>query len=196
MILLIDNYDSFTFNLYQYVAETGVEVEVVRNDVLTVDEALDRGAAGLIVSPGPKDPDDAGISLELTRRASGRLPLLGVCLGHQCIVQAFGGRIVRAPEPVHGKASPVTHDDGDVFEGLPSPFMAGRYHSLVADPKVMPQALEVSARSTDDDLIMGVRHREHPTWGVQFHPESILTDHGKQIVANFLALVRQHRGAA
>lgn len=196
MILLIDNYDSFTFNLYQYVAETGVEVEVVRNDVLTVDEALDRGAAGLIVSPGPKDPDDAGISLELTRRASGRLPLLGVCLGHQCIVQAFGGRIVRAPEPVHGKASPVTHDDGDVFAGLPSPFMAGRYHSLVADPKVMPQALEVSARSTDDDLIMGVRHREHPTWGVQFHPESILTDHGKQIVANFLALVRQHRGAA
>ena len=196
MILLIDNYDSFTFNLYQYVAETGVEVEVVRNDVLTVDEALDRGAAGLIVSPGPKDPDDAGISLELTRRASGRLPLLGVCLGHQCIVQAFGGRIVRAPEPVHGKASPVTHDDGDVFSGLPSPFMAGRYHSLVADPKAMPSALEVSARSTDDDLIMGVRHREHPTWGVQFHPESILTDHGKQIVANFLALVRQHRGAA
>ncbi len=193
MILLLDNYDSFTFNLYQYLREIGVETDVRRNDALTVDQVEAAGYEAIVISPGPKDPDDAGISLELVQRLSGVVPLLGVCLGHQAIVQAFGGRIVRAPAPVHGKASDVEHDGTDVFGGLPSPFSAGRYHSLVAELATFPDVLQVTARSVDDALIMGVRHREHLTFGVQFHPESILTEHGHTLLRNFVFIARGSR---
>ena len=190
MLLLIDNYDSFTYNLFQYLAELGAQVDVVRNDQISCDEVEQRGYGGLIISPGPCDPDQAGISLEAVTRFSGRIPLLGVCLGHQSIVQAFGGRIVRAPAPVHGKTSPVTHDGTELFNGVPSPFDAGRYHSLVADPDTLPETLRVTARIPGEDIIMAVQHVRHPTFGVQFHPESILTGHGKQMLRNFLTRCR------
>ena len=188
MILLLDNYDSFTYNIYQYLCELGAQVEVVRNDAITVDACVDGRYCAIVISPGPGDPDQAGISLELIRRAAPRLPVLGVCLGHQAIVQAFGGKIVRAPRPIHGKTSPVEHQGDGVFLDLPSPFDAGRYHSLVAEDTTVPDSLVVNARIAGGGLIMGVRHREYNVHGIQFHPESVLTQHGHAMLRNFLAL--------
>jgi anthranilate synthase component II len=185
MLLLVDNYDSFTWNLYQYLAELGAEVTVVRNDALGVDEALAMRPERIVISPGPGHPDQAGISLELIRRAAGRVPLLGVCLGHQALGQAFGGRVVRAPQLMHGKTSEIHHDGRGVFAGLPRPFTATRYHSLVVERQSVPECLEVSAW-TDDGVVMGLRHRTAPLSGVQFHPESILTTTGKDLLRNFL----------
>ncbi len=182
-VLVIDNYDSFTYNLVQYLGELGAEIGVVRNDKATVDELLERGVDRLVVSPGPCTPADAGISIEAIRRfAEAGTPVLGVCLGHQSLVEAFGGRTVQG-EPVHGKEAEVEHDGRIVYAGLPSPLVAGRYHSLVADPD-LPAELELSASL--GDVVMGVRHRELPAEGVQFHPESVLTPQGKHLLANFL----------
>jgi len=193
VILLIDNYDSFTFNLYQYFEEIGARVAVFRHDAITVDDIEAGDYERIVISPGPKEPRDAGVSLEVVRRFSGRLPLLGVCLGHQCIVEAFGGRIVRAPRPVHGKASDIGHDGTGLFAGLPTPLAVGRYHSLVAEESSFPDVLEVTSRSADDDVIMAVSHRDHPTVGVQFHPESILTAHGHALLRNFLRIPAPER---
>ena len=188
MLLLIDNYDSFTYNLYHYLGELGAEVEVWRNDQLTVDEALAMEPDGIVLSPGPCTPAEAGISVELVRRAAAVCPVLGVCLGHQAIAAAFGGRIVRAATVMHGKVSAVEHQGTGLFRGLPSPFRATRYHSLVAEIESLPDCLEADAR-TADGVIMGVAHRELPVRGVQFHPESIETEHGHKLLANFLELV-------
>lgn len=185
-LLLIDNYDSFTYNLYQYLSELGAKVDVVRNDQITCDEIAARPLSGIVISPGPCTPDEAGVSMEIVTRFSGTIPILGVCLGHQSIVQVFGGSIIRAGAPVHGKASSVTHTGHPLFSGVPSPFMAGRYHSLIADPETIPGILEIIASSEEDQIAMAVAHREHPTLGVQFHPESILTEPGKQLLANFI----------
>jgi anthranilate synthase component 2 len=185
MLLLVDNYDSFTFNLYQYLGELGAEVKVVRNDELGVEEALALQPERIVISPGPGNPDEAGISVDLIRAAAGRVPLLGVCLGHQSLAQAFGGRIVRAPKLMHGKTSEIHHDGRSIFRGLPAPFTATRYHSLVAERDSLPACLEVSAW-TDDGVIMGLRHREATLEGVQFHPESILTRAGMDLLRNFL----------
>lgn len=186
MIFLLDNYDSFTFNLAQYLGELGHQVEVHRNDAISIPEIEALHPAALVISPGPCTPDQAGLSLPLVRHFAGRLPILGVCLGHQTIGQAFGGRIVRAPVLMHGKTSPIEHDGRTIFAGLPQPFAATRYHSLVIEPESMPDCLEISARSPDG-VIMAVRHRRLPIEGVQFHPESILTPVGKPLLANFLA---------
>ncbi len=187
MFLLVDNYDSFTYNLYHFLGELGARVTVRRNDALTADEALEMEPQGIILSPGPCDPDQAGICLELVAKAAGRLPLLGVCLGHQAIGQAFGGRVVRAPHPMHGKLSPIRHEACGVFEGLPSPLSATRYHSLTVERDSLPDSLEVTAE-TEDGTIMGLRHREMPVHGVQFHPESIASEHGHALLHNFLAI--------
>jgi anthranilate synthase/aminodeoxychorismate synthase-like glutamine amidotransferase len=185
-VVLIDNYDSFTYNLFQYLSELGAEVLVHRHDQIDVEGVVALDPTHLVVSPGPKTPDDAGISLEAITRLAGRVPILGVCLGHQAIGQAFGGRVVRGREPVHGKTSAIEHDGRTLFSGIPSPMTATRYHSLVVDPETLPGVLEVSAWC-DGDVIMGLRHRELPVEGVQFHPESILTDAGRRLLANFLA---------
>jgi anthranilate synthase component 2 len=188
MLLLIDNYDSFTYNLYQYLGELGSQTHVVRNDELTVAEALALRPSSVVISPGPGNPDEAGISLELIRALPPEVPLLGVCLGHQAIGQAFGGRIVRAPRIMHGKTSEIRHDGRGVFTGLPQPFTATRYHSLVIEEDSLPDCLEVTARTDDGvGVIMAVRHRTLPQEGVQFHPESILTNAGKDLLRNFLA---------
>jgi anthranilate synthase/aminodeoxychorismate synthase-like glutamine amidotransferase len=184
-VLLVDNYDSFTYNLYQYLGELGARIRVVRHDEITVDAALEMAPDRIVISPGPGTPDDAGISLELIRRAAGRVPVLGVCLGHQALGQAFGGRVVRAPKLMHGKTSEIHHDGRSVFTGLPKPFTATRYHSLVVARETVPASLEVSAW-TDDGVVMGLRHKEHALEGVQFHPESILTAAGKDLLRNFL----------
>jgi para-aminobenzoate synthetase component 2 len=184
-ILVIDNYDSFVYNLVQYLGLLGADPVVVRNDTLTVEEALDSRPAGVLLSPGPGRPEDAGVTLDLLVRHDGSTPVLGVCLGHQAIGQAFGASVVRAPQLMHGKTSEVHHDGEGVFAGLPDPLTATRYHSLVIDPQSLPAALVVSARS-EDGTIMGVRHRELPIEGVQFHPESILTAAGHRLVANWL----------
>ena len=184
-VLLVDNYDSFTYNLYQYLGELGTETRVIRHDEMSAEAALALKPSAVVISPGPGNPDQAGISLELIRQAAGRVPLLGVCLGHQALGQAFGGRVVRAPKLMHGKVSSIHHDGRTVFAGLPQPFTATRYHSLVVDRPSVPDSLEVSAW-TDDGLVMGLRHREFPLEGVQFHPESILTTAGKQLLRNFL----------
>jgi anthranilate synthase component 2 len=186
-VLLIDNYDSFTYNLYQYLCELGADVTVVRNDAITVNEARALAPDFIVISPGPGVPRDAGVSIELVRALGPTTPVLGVCLGHQAVAEAFGGVVTRAPELMHGKASQVSHDGTGVFEGLPSPFSAIRYHSLCAAPEAVPDALEVTARS-DSGVIMAVRHRKYPVHGVQFHPESILTEHGKDLLRNFLAM--------
>jgi anthranilate synthase/aminodeoxychorismate synthase-like glutamine amidotransferase len=185
VILVIDNYDSFTYNLVQYLEELGAEVEVHRNDRITVEGIAARRPEALVISPGPKTPDDAGVSLPAVRALSGRLPILGVCLGHQAIGRAFGGRIARAPTLMHGKTSRIEHDGRTVFTGLPNPFEATRYHSLVVDPASVPVDLEVSA-TAEGGVIMGLRHRRHPTEGVQFHPESVLTGEGKRLLQNFM----------
>jgi anthranilate synthase/aminodeoxychorismate synthase-like glutamine amidotransferase len=186
-VLVIDNYDSFTYNLVQYLGELGAEIEVVRNDYATVDDLLVRGHDRMIVSPGPCTPDQAGISLEAVRRfPAAKIPTLGVCLGHQALVQAWGGKIVRH-QPVHGKTTKVQHDGRTIFRGLRDPLEVGRYHSLVADP-ALPNELERSAYA--DEIVMAVRHRELPAEGVQFHPESVLTEQGRDLLANFLARAR------
>jgi anthranilate synthase/aminodeoxychorismate synthase-like glutamine amidotransferase len=185
MIVLLDNYDSFTYNLYQYLGELGAEIRVVRNDEKSVNEILELEPERIVISPGPGTPDQAGISLELVRAAAGRVPLLGVCLGHQALGQAFGATVVRAPELKHGKTSEIRHDGRILFAGLPDPFQATRYHSLVVHADTIPDCLELSAW-TEDGLVMGLRHREHPLEGVQFHPESILTSNGKALLSNFL----------
>ncbi len=185
MIVVIDNYDSFTYNLVQYLQELGAEVEVYRNDRITVEGIAARRPESIVLSPGPKTPDQAGITLETVRTFSGKVPILGVCLGHQAIGQAFGGRVVRAPSLMHGKTSRIAHDGRTIFRGLENPFEATRYHSLVIAPDSVPADLEVSAR-TEDGVLMGLRHREHPTEGVQFHPESVLTGEGKKLLKNFL----------
>jgi anthranilate synthase component 2 len=185
MLLLIDNYDSFTYNLVHFLGELGAEVTVRRNDALTADEALKMNVKGIVLSPGPRDPDQAGICLELVEKAAGKLPLLGVCLGHQTIGQVFGGKVVRAPLPMHGKVSQITHNGAGLFEGLPNPITATRYHSLVVERE--SDCLEVTAEC-DEGLIMGLRHKELPVHGVQFHPESIATEHGHALLANFLKI--------
>jgi anthranilate synthase/aminodeoxychorismate synthase-like glutamine amidotransferase len=187
MILVLDNYDSFTYNLVQYLGELGAIMRVARNDALTADDVLALAPDGIVISPGPGNPDGAGISLELIRRFHARVPILGVCLGHQAIGQAFGGTVARARRQMHGKTSPITHDGRGVFRGLSPGFEATRYHSLVVLESGLPADLEISARA-DDGEIMGLRHRHYPVEGVQFHPESILTSQGKALLANFLAL--------
>jgi anthranilate synthase component 2 len=189
MILLIDNYDSFTYNLYHYLGELGEPVTVVRNDRISANGALKMRPDSIVLSPGPCDPDKAGICLELIRAATGKIPILGVCLGHQAIGQAFGGRIVRAPEPMHGKLSPIHHRGTGVFRGLQDGFQATRYHSLVIDRASLPDVLEITAE-TGDGIIMGVAHKRFPIQGVQFHPESIASEHGHKILRNFLDLAR------
>jgi anthranilate synthase component 2 len=195
MYLLIDNYDSFTYNLVHYLGELGAEVLVRRNDALTVQDAIALAPDGIILSPGPCDPDRAGICVPLINAAAGRLPVLGVCLGHQAIGQAFGGRVTRGPAPMHGKVSLVHHRGSDIFEGLRNPFRATRYHSLVIAREDLPASLEVTAE-TEDGVVMGLRHRQLPIYGVQFHPESIETQDGHRLLGNFLALARPKARAA
>ncbi len=196
MLLLIDNYDSFTYNLYHFLGELGAEAVVRRNDQISVEEALALNPTAIVLSPGPCDPDRAGICLGLVAAAAERrLPLLGVCLGHQTIGQVFGGRVVRAPAPMHGKLSDVVHQGEDIFAGLPSPFKATRYHSLVVEPESLPESLKVTARS-EPNIIMGLSHRELPIYGVQFHPESIASEHGHKLLENFLNLAKIPRDLA
>jgi len=189
MLLMIDNYDSFTYNLVQYLRELGEEVQVYRNDQISVAEIITLNPQRLVVSPGPCSPDEAGISVDAIRRLAGELPILGVCLGHQSIGRAFGGRIVRAATLMHGKTSPIVHDGRELFAGLPNPFDATRYHSLVVERASLPDCLEVTAW-TDDQEIMGLRHKTLPVWGIQFHPESILTTSGMDLLGNFLEMTR------
>ena len=191
MLLMIDNYDSFTFNVVQYLMELGEDVAVWRNDEISVDAIIEAAPEKIVISPGPCTPNEAGISLEVIERLAGSIPILGICLGHQSIGQAFGGHIIRAPKVMHGKLSAIHHSGVGVFEGLPSPYQATRYHSLVIDPSTLPESLEVTAWTEDEsgelEAIMGVRHRSLFIEGVQFHPESILSEHGHALLENFLA---------
>jgi anthranilate synthase component II len=190
MLLVIDNYDSFTYNLVQYLGELGAEVEVRRNDAVTVDDIGHMAPAGIVLSPGPCAPAQAGVTVDVIRAWGSSIPTLGVCLGHQAIGEAYGGRVVRAARAVHGKSSRVTHDGSELFAGLPNPLEVGRYHSLVVERESLPPALQVSATAEDDPSeIHALRHLEYPVWGVQFHPESVLTPHGKRILKNFLGRV-------
>ncbi|HZS83738.1 MAG TPA: aminodeoxychorismate/anthranilate synthase component II [Stellaceae bacterium] len=194
MFLLIDNYDSFTYNLWHYLGELGAEVMVKRNDVISVEEALALRPQGIVISPGPSDPDRAGICLDLVARA-GAVPILGVCLGHQAIGQVFGGRVIRAPVPMHGKVSRIRHAGTGLFAGLPDPFEATRYHSLIVERRSLPNTLAVTAES-EDGLVMGVEHHERPVYGVQFHPESIASEGGHRLLGNFLRLATRQSAAA
>ena len=187
MLLVIDNYDSFTYNLAQYLLELKQDLDIRRNDKITVDQIRELNPAAVVISPGPCTPNEAGVSLGLIEQLAPSTPILGVCLGHQCIGQAFGGNVVRAPELMHGKTSQIHHDGGTIFEDLPMPFEATRYHSLIVDRETLPDSLEVCAE-TDDGLIMGLRHKEYAVHGVQFHPESILTPTGKDLLRNYLKL--------
>jgi anthranilate synthase/aminodeoxychorismate synthase-like glutamine amidotransferase len=184
MILLVDNYDSFTYNLYQYLAELGAKVQVKRNDAVDVDKIVGQYES-VVLSPGPGRPAEAGVTPVIVKELSGRIPILGVCLGHQAIGEVFGGKIMRAPRLMHGKTSMIKHDARGLFDGVPNPFEATRYHSLIVDRGTCPASLEITAE-TDDGIIMGLRHKDHPTVGVQFHPESILTREGKSLLKNFL----------
>ena len=195
MYLLIDNYDSFTYNLLHYLGELGAEVEVRRNDAITPAEALDMEPDGIVISPGPCDPDRAGICLEMIGETKGKLPILGVCLGHQCIGQHFGGTVLRAPVPMHGKLSQISHTGKGVFEGIPTPFPATRYHSLMVRRDDLPDCLEITAES-EDGVIQGLTHKTLPLFGVQFHPESIASENGHKILENFLNLSKNWRAAA
>ncbi|MGB2867362.1 MAG: aminodeoxychorismate/anthranilate synthase component II [Bacteroidota bacterium] len=188
MLLVIDNYDSFTYNLVQYLGELGVEQTVARNDAMTVDEIIEMKPDGIVISPGPCTPNEAGVSVEVVKRLHKGVPILGVCLGHQSVGEAFGGKIVRASKIYHGKTSPIFHGESGLFRDIPSPFTAARYHSLIVEKESLPKELEVTAW-TEDGTIMAVRHREFPTFGVQFHPESIATEHGKKILKNFLMII-------
>ena len=191
MILVIDNYDSFTYNLVQYLGDLGETPEVRRNDAVTVEEIGALRPQAILLSPGPCTPAEAGVTVPVVRRWGAEIPILGVCLGHQAIGEAYGGRVVRARRVMHGKTSPIVHDGTELFEGLPSPLPVMRYHSLVVEPESFPEALAVTAHAADDPTeIHALRHRTHPVWGVQFHPESILTEGGRRILANFLALSR------
>ena len=192
MLVIIDNYDSFTYNLVHYLGELGEESRVFRNDVIEPDEVLALEPRAIVLSPGPGYPDSAGICLELVEKAAGHIPILGVCLGHQAIGQAFGGRIVNAPRIMHGKLSAVRHGGSDLFAGLPSAFHATRYHSLVVDRESLPDCLRVTAE-TDDGLIMALAHREHKVFGVQFHPESIASEHGHELLENFLRICLRNK---
>jgi len=187
MILVIDNYDSFTYNLVQYFGELGAEPLVRRNDEITLDEITSLAPERICISPGPCTPKEAGISNDVIRHFSGRLPILGVCLGHQCMGDVYGGDVVRAERLMHGKTSPILHNGKDLFEDLPNPFVATRYHSLLVRRETFPECLEITAETAEGE-IMGLRHKELPVWGVQFHPESVLTSHGKELIANFLKL--------
>ena len=191
MLLMIDNYDSFTFNIVQYLAQLGEEVKVVRNDEIGVADIAALRPDRIVVSPGPCSPEEAGISVAAIKEYAGKIPLLGVCLGHQSIGAAFGGKVVRSVSLMHGKTSPIHHDGKELFSGLPNPFNATRYHSLVVERASLPDCLEVTAW-VDNGEIMGLRHRELPVWGVQFHPESILTEGGMELLDNFIKLSRQH----
>ena len=187
MILVIDNYDSFTYNLVQYFGELGADPLVRRNDEITIEEIGKLAPERICISPGPCSPNEAGISNEVIRKLAGKYPILGVCLGHQCMGHVFGGEVVRAGRLMHGKTSPILHDGKDLFQGLPNPFEATRYHSLLVKRETFPDCLEITAETAEGE-IMGLRHKELPLWGVQFHPESILTTHGKELLANFLKL--------
>jgi anthranilate synthase/aminodeoxychorismate synthase-like glutamine amidotransferase len=189
VILLIDNYDSFTFNLVHFLGDVGGVCEVVRNDKITVEDALARDPEAIVLSPGPCTPNEAGICLDLIAAAAGRVPILGVCLGHQAIGQAFGGQVVRAPVPMHGKLSAISHDGSGILDGVPNPFSATRYHSLIVARDTLPAVL-VPTAWTEDGLIMAMHHRDLPIHGVQFHPESIASEHGHRVLANFLAIAR------
>jgi anthranilate synthase/aminodeoxychorismate synthase-like glutamine amidotransferase len=194
MLLVIDNYDSFTYNLVQYFGELGEQLEVHRNDALTVEQVGDMAPETIVVSPGPCSPREAGISVPVIQQYGAHIPLLGVCLGHQAIGEAYGGDVIRAGRVMHGKMSRLVHDGTGLFENIPSPFGVMRYHSLVVKRETLPKCLEVTAVATDDaNEIHALRHREHPVWGVQFHPESILTEHGRTILVNFLQMARAFR---
>jgi anthranilate synthase component 2 len=195
MILVIDNYDSFTYNLVQYLGTLGAEVEVHRNDAIAVDAIVARPPEGLVISPGPGEPRDAGISEAAIAALAGTVPILGVCLGHQALGEVYGGRIVRAPRLMHGKTSPILHRGRGLFAGLDNPFDATRYHSLIVEREGLPEVLEVMAWTPEGE-IMALKHRQHETWGVQFHPESVLTTSGMALMQNFLVLCRQHKGVA
>ena len=189
MIVLIDNYDSFTYNLVQYLGELGAQTDIYRNDEITVEDVLKLNPTGIMISPGPSDPDRAGICMDLIKAsADNDLPLFGVCLGHQCLGQIYGGKVIRAPAPMHGKTSQMFHEGKSVFKDLPSPFEATRYHSLIVEKETLPDCLDITA-NTDDGIIMGLQHKEKPLHGVQFHPESIATQHGHQMVQNFLDML-------
>jgi anthranilate synthase/aminodeoxychorismate synthase-like glutamine amidotransferase len=187
MLLVIDNYDSFTYNLVQYFGELGADPQVKRNDAITPDEVEKMKPQKIVISPGPGRPEEAGISMELIRKFGGKIPILGVCLGHQCMGEVYGGKVVRAGRLMHGKTSPIQHDGKGVFQGLPNPFEATRYHSLIVEKNSVPSCLEVCAETAQGE-IMGLRHREYPVHGVQFHPESILSKEGKDLLANFLKI--------
>ena len=195
MIAVIDNYDSFTYNLVQYLGTLGAALEVFRNDAISVGALEKKEFEGLVISPGPGEPRDAGISEEAIRRFAGRAPILGVCLGHQALGEVYGGRVVRAARLMHGKTSPVLHKGRGLFAGLDIPFEATRYHSLIVERETLPEVLELTAWTPEGE-IMGLKHREHETWGVQFHPESVLTKPGLKLIENFLTLCRQHRSVA
>ena len=195
MILLIDNYDSFTFNLVHYLGDVGARCDVRRNDAITVAQAIAMAPEAIVLSPGPRTPNEAGICLDLIAAAAGRIPILGVCLGHQAIGQAFGGAVIRAPEPMHGKVRPIHHQGDGLYADVPNPVSVTRYHSLIVERTNLPDCLDVTAE-TDDGLIMGLAHRTLPIWGVQFHPESIASEHGHQMLANFLALARGQNAPA
>jgi anthranilate synthase component 2 len=185
-ITLLDNYDSFTYNLVHYLSELGAQVNVVRNDAVTADALIAEKPDAIVISPGPGTPAESGICLDLLKKASGKIPILGVCLGHQAIGEAFGGKVVRAPQPMHGKVSAIYHEGRTIFKNIPIPFNATRYHSLIVDRASLPDSLEVTAITADDALIMGLSHKTHNTHGVQFHPESIASEHGHQLIKNFL----------
>ncbi len=187
MILMIDNYDSFTYNLVQYLSELGQKIQVYRNDALDAGEIIKLNPGRIVISPGPGRPEDAGISCEVIRQFSGKIPILGVCLGHQAIGYVFGAKVVGAQRLMHGKTSKVYHNKKDIFKGLPNPFQATRYHSLLVDKKTLPACLEITAYTKEEE-IMGLKHKDYPVWGVQFHPESILTENGKQLLENFIKL--------
>jgi len=192
MILVIDNYDSFTYNLVQYLGELGMETEVYRNDEITLKEIAKKSLIGIVISPGPCTPKEAGISVEAVQKLGNKVPILGVCLGHQSIGVAYGGRVVPAKKLMHGKTSFIYHNQKGLYSGIDNPFIAGRYHSLVLDPLIFPLCLEITAQ-TDDGTIMGVRHKEYPVEGVQFHPESILTSSGKNILKNFITIAEKFK---
>ena len=194
MIAVIDNYDSFTYNLVQYLGTLGAEIEVHRNDAIAVDELARHPLEGVVISPGPGEPRDAGISEDVIRRFSGHIPVLGVCLGHQALGEVFGGKVVRAPRLMHGKTSPILHQGRGLFAGLDNPFEATRYHSLIVERESLPATLDVVAWTPEGE-IMGLKHQEHESWGVQFHPESVLTISGLKLIENFLTLCRQRAGS-
>ncbi len=192
MILVIDNYDSFTYNLVQYLGEFGLETQVFRNDRISIAEIIEKDLRGIVLSPGPGIPDNAGISVEVVQKLGATIPILGVCLGHQAIAVAYGGKVIRASKLMHGKSSDICHRQKGLYQGLANPFQGGRYHSLIIDTKSLPACLEIDA-TTNDNVIMGIRHKEYPVIGIQFHPESVLTKIGKEFLKNFIEFIQEYR---